>query len=122
MMDWVQQHGTILAAGLAVGYAIKKVPDMLADMAAKRLEAAFAAGDDADDELIASVTLAVVTWTEKKFPQSGTGGQKFGAAAEKLTAIWPWLPKEKIATLIEQSVDRMEARMRAVAAAHKRPI
>lgn len=121
-MDSIKMWAVGIVAGLVVGAALtwakKRLPEMIAGYAAKRIDDALAAGDDADDELV----LALCRWAEKKvtkeFPDGLPGDMKYKLVADKLVALMPISIRpfissrsEKIAEVIEANVSRLKTEL-----------
>jgi len=94
-MEWISENwmsaAGIASAVCALGLwaAIKYLPDLIFSWFEARVEAMFAAGDAADDELL----LAHLTWADKKFKPrfdgDKRGPEKLEAFANKIAALMP---------------------------------
>ena len=126
MTEWITTHLTSIVAPLAVvaalGYALKKIPDILANKAIEYMEKAFAVGDPNDDILF----VAILVWIEKKMGNA-TGPEKLAALVEKAVNLIP-LPyrlfvndkaKGRARELLQAVYDRLKSAFDAQIAEHK---
>ena len=112
---WMLQLGAGLAASVALAWAVKKLPDIIAAWVSAQIDKALSAGDDIDDELV----IALCRWAEKKaekeFPNGDAGEKKYQMVAAKLVAMLPLSVRPfvsantaRIAEVIEVNVERLQ--------------
>jgi len=98
--------------GLAIGAALKALPQLLESRVRAALEALFKAGDPADDVWM----VATITWAEAKLGP-GTGAAKAALVVDKILGLLPVRyrlfvsakSREEAVTLFQQSFDRVMA-------------
>lgn len=106
----------------ALGWSIKKIPDILAAKAIELIEKAFAMGSPSDDKLF----VAMLVWAEERFGP-GSGAVKAAFLVDKVVALLPVQyrifvtakVRAKILELFQKSFDRLEAVFLAQIAEHK---
>lgn len=118
-----QDYAAAAAVCTALGWSIKKIPDLLAAKAIEYISLLFEKGGPAEDKLL----VAHLVYAEEKFGP-GTGAQKAAYLVEKIISLIP-LPYRVIASspkvrtkaqeLLQTSFDRLENVFLAQIAAHK---
>ena len=119
MISWLQGQALNIGLGLgitfALGWGIKKLPDIMSKWLSDKIDKALSAGDDIDDDLV----LHICEWAERKiareFPNGQSGKLKYKMVADKLIAMLPLSIRpfvssknEKIAEVIEANVERLK--------------
>jgi hypothetical protein len=112
LIDNAVNIGVTAGIALALGVALKKLPDMLEAKVQAAIDKLFAMGDAADDEFL----VAAIHWAESKYG-AGSGAVKAQACVDKILGLLPvhyrlFVSKgsrDKAIALFQQSFDRLEA-------------
>lgn len=119
MINWLQGQAAQLLVGIglavAMGWAVKKLPDIMSKWLADKIDKALDAGDDIDDELVLQLCYWAERKLEREFPNGAAGELKYKMVADKFISLLPLTVRpfvsgknKKIAEVIEANVERLK--------------
>lgn len=112
-MSYILNHPALLLWALPV--LLPFIPKAVRAIEGRILRHLLSAGDADDQQLIRAITRAFVVWAENKCQKEGAGGEKFKQVDALLAKALPFLSADQRRTLIENTLEALDAEAKAAA-------